>query len=154
MARKLTLKQQLFIREYIARNGNGTQAALAVYDTDTPAVANRIASENVQKRSIHEEIRRLVSQKLTPDRIINVLDQALDAENKDLTPDWNPRLRAADMSLKLMDAYPRERGPASQHEHRHLHLESLTPAMLERLAETGEPPIDVEPEPEPEPEPE
>ena len=31
--RRLTLKQRMFIREYIRRGGNGTQAALVAYDT-------------------------------------------------------------------------------------------------------------------------
>lgn len=57
--RRLSLKQKKFTQEYI-KTGNGTQSALAVYDTSDPLVAHAIASENLQKPSITEEIDRLL----------------------------------------------------------------------------------------------
>lgn len=47
----LTVKQEKFVKEYLD-TGNGTQAALAVYDTDNPRTAAAIASENLTKPNI------------------------------------------------------------------------------------------------------
>lgn len=48
---KLTKKQRGFIKDYL-ETGNGTQAALANYDTTDPKTASVIASENLEKPSI------------------------------------------------------------------------------------------------------
>jgi hypothetical protein len=46
--------------------------------------------------------------KLSTDDAIRTIKEALQAaKDKDL-PDWTARLKAADMTLKLADAYPRE----------------------------------------------
>lgn len=60
MKEKTTLrpKQEAFATEYIANGGNGTKAALAVYDTDNPRTAAAIASENLTKPNVIEAIRR------------------------------------------------------------------------------------------------
>lgn len=51
MANKLTKKQKGFVKEYI-KTGNGTQSALANYDTDDYSTAGMIASENLNKPKI------------------------------------------------------------------------------------------------------
>ena len=58
MSKRLSLKQQQFIAEFLANGGNGVQAALAVYDTDDYNSANQIAIENLQKPTIQEEIKK------------------------------------------------------------------------------------------------
>lgn len=50
---KLTMKQKKFCEKYVD-SWNGTQAALEVYDTDNPRVAQTIASENLSKPLIKE----------------------------------------------------------------------------------------------------
>lgn len=45
----MTVKQKLFVKKYIERNGNGAQAALEAYDTIDPNVAKVIPSENLTK---------------------------------------------------------------------------------------------------------
>lgn len=52
---ELTKKQQGFVRDYID-TGNGTQAALNNYDTDSEESASTIASENLRKVSIRQAI--------------------------------------------------------------------------------------------------
>jgi phage terminase small subunit len=47
--RRPTLKQEEFAREYVANGGNGTQAALKVYDVETEKTAQALASENLSK---------------------------------------------------------------------------------------------------------
>ncbi|HZS47239.1 MAG TPA: terminase small subunit [Blastocatellia bacterium] len=72
MPRRLTIKQQKFVKEYIENDGNGTKAALAVYETSEPTVANAIATENLQKPSIREKIdEALASLEITPNWVLN-----------------------------------------------------------------------------------
>lgn len=47
-----TLKEKRFVKEYIENGGNGTQAALKVYDTVRYDSAQRIGSENTSKLNI------------------------------------------------------------------------------------------------------
>lgn len=57
---RLTLKQKLFIQEYIKTNGNGTQSALRAYNTESAEVASSIAKENLRKVPIREELDRVL----------------------------------------------------------------------------------------------
>lgn len=59
-ARKLSHKQKTFVKEY-TKTLNGTQSALKAYDTSDPNVAGAIASENLTKPKIKEEINRLLA---------------------------------------------------------------------------------------------
>lgn len=56
--KKLTLKQQLFITEYIKNMGNGTQAAANVYKTKNLNTAHAIASENLRKPTVVQEMEK------------------------------------------------------------------------------------------------
>lgn len=58
--RNLSPKQKAFAKAYVEKKMNGTQAALAVYDTKSPNVAGAIATENLQKPKIKEEIASLL----------------------------------------------------------------------------------------------
>lgn len=53
--KKLTKKQRGFVKDYVA-TGNGTQAALANYDTEDPVTAAAIATENLNKPLISSAI--------------------------------------------------------------------------------------------------
>jgi phage terminase small subunit len=105
--KKLSLKQQKFVQEYIKQNGNATQAALAAYDTNYDS-AQVIASHNLDKPNIIEAIDRQLkkSKKLDSDEYISQkLEQAIDtgigvkATNSDA-------IRAIDMLLKIRNSYP------------------------------------------------
>lgn len=68
----MTIKQDKFVKEYIGNGGNGTKAALAVYDTNDYATAHSIASENLQKPSIKKRVdEALVKLRLTPEYVLN-----------------------------------------------------------------------------------
>ena len=58
MSRRLTIKQRKFISEYV-KTGNGRQSALEAYEVK-PSVAANIASENLNKPQIVEEIDRIL----------------------------------------------------------------------------------------------
>ena len=63
MAPKLTRKQKTFVDTFV-ETGNGTEAALEAYDTEDPIVAKSIASENLTKPYIRDEITRRVTPEL------------------------------------------------------------------------------------------
>ena len=54
--KELTPKQDKFLKRYL-ETGNGTQAALETYETDSREVASAIASENLRKPSIMEKFK-------------------------------------------------------------------------------------------------
>jgi hypothetical protein len=60
---KPTLKQKLFVQEYVKNNGNGVQSALKVYDTNDVQTAGAIAYENLNKPQVQEELRTILQRK-------------------------------------------------------------------------------------------
>lgn len=89
----LTHKQEQFVQEYVANGGNGTQAALAVYNTTDPNTAHVIASENLQKPTVAERATELSLQlrtkfadmiSTTPAIAIAFSSAQRDAESEDL----------------------------------------------------------------------
>lgn len=153
MGKRLTLEQAEFVREYTdpaSENfGNGTQAALAVYDTNDPNTAHVIASENIRKPTVRIAMElALAERNLTPNRIAYTLDQSLDANKVVIgtntatketvtieTPDHNIRLRGAELTAKLLDAFPRKEGESGVRRirelHQHLHLQNEPTEVLE-----------------------
>ena len=79
--RRLTIKQQLFVKEYIASKGNGVKSAQKSYDVKNYETANAIAVENLHKPSIVDEIRR-ASDKcgFTLDKAINRLNLVVEQD--------------------------------------------------------------------------
>lgn len=58
---RLTMKQKIFVDEYIKSKGNGTQSALKAYDTTDKVTASVIATENLKKVSVSEELERILT---------------------------------------------------------------------------------------------
>lgn len=116
--RSLTIKQKKFVKEYVKRDGNGTKAALAVYNTTSEDVARSISSENLAKPSIREEIdKALMRHEITMDAAVKPIADGLQAERVTMTengvdtsPDHSIRLKASGMALKLMGAEKQEGG--------------------------------------------
>ena len=98
MSRKPTLKQKAFVKEYVKNGGNGTQAALKVYDTDDYKTAQNISSENLSKPIVMEELiktaRRLG---VTEEKIVSPVVDALDSEDLDM------RLKGHDRMVKMLN---------------------------------------------------
>ena len=90
MAKKLTEKQKLFIAEYI-KTGNGVQSALKVYNTDSYINAGHIATDNLSKPAIRDEIgiiqttlkQALIDKGITPEKIASKIDELLEAKGDD-----------------------------------------------------------------------
>lgn len=76
----LTIKQQLFAKEYVKNKGNGTKAALAVYDTDDDVTAATIASENIRKPQLRKYIdQQLEAAGLSDTYAFQTMQRAIDA---------------------------------------------------------------------------
>jgi hypothetical protein len=56
MTKKLTIKQKKFIDEYVANNGNGTQAIIKAYPNVTYDSARMMASDNLSKPNIQDAL--------------------------------------------------------------------------------------------------
>jgi len=127
MSKRLTLKQLKFVQLYI-ETGNATKAAMTAYRCKNENTAKSLGSENLTKPDIACEIEKYRKEGgLSIQKAINAINDAYNAEKKG-SPDHNVRLRSADMTLKLADAYPRNKEVS--HRHAHLHLE-----MVNELAE-------------------
>ena len=116
MSKRLTLKQLKFIQIYI-ETGNATKAAMRVYNCKNENVAKSLGSENLTKPYIACEVEKYRKEGgLSIQKAINAINDGYDAE-KTGGPDHNVRLRSADMTLKLADAYPKNKEVSHQHHH-------------------------------------
>ena len=99
--KKLTKKQRKFVNEY-ADTGNGTKSALLAYDTDSPRVAEAIASENLSKPIIIEELKELGFDSNSAKRVVGkiLLDETIEPRD---------RLNAADKVFKVNADYAPEK---------------------------------------------
>ena len=101
-----TPKERKFVKEYLTNGGNKVQAAMAAYDTKSINSATRIAYENTQKLTFDDYFEKAG---LTDEAIAPNLRDAAFAEKTD-TADWNIRLKAHELAVKLMNKMPKEQG--------------------------------------------
>lgn len=107
-SRRLTFKQAQFVNEYIKNGGNGTQAALQVYNiggkhgTDKPEkTAEAIGSETLSKPIVRSAIKDFMNaKKLTADL---VLDELMRDATDEAMRENNPAIRTK--SLELLGKY-------------------------------------------------
>ena len=98
MSRKPTLKQKAFVEEYVRNGGNGTQAAMKVYDTEDNATARSIASENLTKPDIMTELLRTAERLgATKEKVVSPVIDALDSQDLDM------RLKGHDRMIKMLN---------------------------------------------------
>ena len=98
MSRKPTLKQKAFVEEYIRNGGNGTQAAMKVYDTEDNATARSIASENLTKPNIMDELLRTAERLgVTREKVVSPVIDALDSQDLEM------RLKGHDRMIKMLN---------------------------------------------------
>lgn len=109
MSNKLTVKQRGFIKRFVENGGNGTQAAMDIYDVKNYNTAHSIASDNLQKGTIRKSIELALERAgLSEDYISELLREATvaglgqKATNSDT-------LRGIEMMLKLKDAFPTQK---------------------------------------------
>ena len=103
MANKITKKEEEFVAEYVKNGGNGTSAALKVYEPSSENSAAVIASKTLKKPSVVEALREeLERQGVTIEKIISPVANGLSAVKKDSTPDYGTQLAAHDRAVKLL----------------------------------------------------
>ncbi len=79
MTKALTIKQRRFVKRTL-ETGNPTGAAMEAYDTAKRNVASAIASENLRKPAIREQIEQaLQAEGVTPRYVVEKLKTTLDA---------------------------------------------------------------------------
>ena len=108
--RGLTVKQKKFVKAYVANDGNGQEAAKAVYDVHSDAVARTIASENMTKPNVKSAIdEALEKHHITMDAAVAPIADGLKATRSISAGDevyeqvdHPTRLKASGMALKLL----------------------------------------------------
>lgn len=93
---KLTIKQARFFEEWLKNGGNGTQAAMKVYDTTEYASAGQIAYENLRK--LENPMKFYMEHKgIGIGKITQIISEAMDATK------WNDFTgeREADHAIRL-----------------------------------------------------
>ena len=127
MEKKLTLKQNKFVKEYI-KTGNGTQSAIkAGYSKSTAKV---IASENLTKPYVKEKIEKVMSEVsdkigLTAEKVLSKLNNILDKDDDKLLPHI---LKAAELSgkhLRLWNENEHKIDIVKDHQERQKQIEEL-----------------------------
>ena len=109
MSKRLTIKQRQFVKKYVEQNGNGTKAAMVVYNTSKPQVAQSIASENLSKPMVRKAIELALERAgLTDDSVSELLREATVAGLGEKATN-SDSLRGIDMLLRLKDAYPTQK---------------------------------------------
>lgn len=98
-----TVKEKRFAQEYIANGGNATQAALKAYDTDSPAVAAEIGSQNLRRLDIVDELENagLTDKKLAEAIYYGVQAFKRAGLSSELVEDWSSRAKFVEIALKL-----------------------------------------------------
>lgn len=105
MANKLTIKQRTFVQKLL-ETGNGTQAALAAYNTNSSDVAKVIASENLTKPNVREAIEHALEASGLTDTYISEILRKVTEAGIGVKATNSDSLRGLDMMLKLKGAYP------------------------------------------------
>lgn len=104
--KKPSLKQQIFVNEYI-KTGNGTQAALKAYETTDYMTANAIAVENLQKPLVQSLVHKQITEKFRGiEEIIEVLVNDLRSDNVPA------RLKSAELLGKYLGMYDKDKNNA------------------------------------------
>lgn len=112
----LTIKQKKFVKAYVENDGNGTKAALQVYNTTSEDVARSMSAENLAKPSIRDAVdAALIKHGITIEIATQPIADGLHATKTIPTSDGfvegidhGTRLKASGMALKLLGADQKE----------------------------------------------
>ncbi len=109
MSSNLTPKQKAFANHYI-ETGSPPEAAMIAYDCSSRNVARVIAHRNLHKPKIQAYLSSQVADIVLADKSLKRLDEQMNATKliklgrhgvKEV-PDWQARLKAADLFFKLI----------------------------------------------------
>ncbi|MBI2310762.1 terminase small subunit [Candidatus Collierbacteria bacterium] len=94
---QLTLKQRIFLREYISSRGNATKAAMVAYDIRSRNTAGVVGFENLRKPKIVKIVKQIIGDNHLSDSFISFRLRSV-TENTDTAKEM---LDAIDLYLRL-----------------------------------------------------
>jgi phage terminase small subunit len=99
----LTIKQKMFVAEYIKNKGNGAQAVLKSYNTTDLDTAKSMAAENLAKPYLRQKIEEaLISLDLTPEYTLKGFKNQAEYGEDGMT-----KIRALENIADIQDLYPK-----------------------------------------------
>ena len=107
MRKRPTFKEKQFALKYVENGGNGTQAALDTYDTNSKDSAQVIASNNLDKPIVLEELNRILEKLgLNEDsyiakKLYDSLESSIGVKSKN-----SDAVNILNMLLKIKNTYP------------------------------------------------
>lgn len=102
---KLTVKQKLFIKEYVKTNGNATEASMRVYDVKDRRIGAVIGNQNMDKPAIRSKIEEALQiANYEPHVTISNL-MGVEEKSKEARPTVADGLKASELLLKLSGAF-------------------------------------------------
>jgi hypothetical protein len=104
----MTLKQRQFVKKYLENKGNGTQAAMDVYNAKNYNTAHVIASENLHKPTIQRGIEQALEHAGLSDKYISDMLRKATEAGLGKKADNADSLRGIEMMLKLKGAFPKQ----------------------------------------------
>lgn len=102
----MTVKQRKFVKNYVRMKGNGTQAALDVYDVKSKHTAEVIASENLRKPEVRRSIEIALEANGLDDEYISELLKEVTIAGIGNKATNSDSLRGIEMMLRLKGAFP------------------------------------------------
>jgi phage terminase small subunit len=127
MQKKLTLKQNKFVKEYI-KTGNGAQSAIkAGYSEKT---AKNIASENLTKPYIKQKIERTMSELatqigMTAEKVLLKLNEVLDKDDDKVLSQRMKAIELAGKHHRLWNENEHKIDIVKEHQDKQKQLEEL-----------------------------
>lgn len=107
MRKRPTLKQRLFVQEYVKNGGNGVQAAAKTSNGKNYNTLKTYAKKSLRSPIVQEEIEKLLNEAgLSRRSTIRKLSLAADRGLQEGKATVSDALRAIDMSLRLHNLYP------------------------------------------------
>lgn len=130
MATRLTHKEKGFVKDYL-KTGNGTEAALANYDTESENTAAAIASQNLRK----PKILNLVEEKLPNDELFQIHREGLYASKPYFDEEGNKVSEDADYNVrhKYLDTAYKLKGSYAPDRHVNVNVEVEADAVIKEL---------------------
>ena len=138
----LTTRQKIFVKEYIKASMEGRRsptidAAIKAYGVEDRHMAGRKGYAQMDKPQVRAVVEKALEEMgLTPKSVVKVIKEGLEAKAVhydpkrkkgervvEVGPDHGLRLRAGEVALELMDAYPGGDRHIAGEFHQHLHFD-------------------------------
>ncbi len=116
MVKRITFKEKKFAENYVKNQGNGVRSAMESYNCGSKNMAGVIASRNLEKKRVLNEIERLMDEKkITDETMIEKLKEGMEATvvaqyqggaSDTKIPDHNIRFKWWEAGAKIKNLFP------------------------------------------------